>query len=290
MTRFVSRSPALALLVTLFAVAAALPAAAAPASPAFTPTCGAPQVDPATLARVKAIAEGAKDLPAFGTKTIKVAFHVLMANKTVGAVTDSQIQAQIDLMNERLAPTGFSFVLSRTHRTRNAKWYNACGLGTAHENKIKKRLARDPRHTLNIYSCKITGPGLPEGIIGFAYFPFMFPESHYLNGIVVDPDVLPAGSLDGYNVGLTAVHEAGHYLGLLHTFQGGCYDMDWVADTPAQEQPSFSCDTSIDTCIGGGHDDVSNYMNYADDTCPDHFTPGQIDLMHQMVSTWRPSL
>jgi hypothetical protein len=284
MPRSVSHPLTFVLLASLLALGATGPAAAA------TPTCGAPQLDPDTLARVEALAAGAKDLPVFATKTIPVAFHVLMASKTVGAVSDSQIQAQIELMNERFAPTGFSFTLARTDRTRNAKWYNACGLGTANENAMKRRLARDPRHTLNIYSCKIKGAGLPDGIIGYAYFPFMYPESHYLNGVVVDPDVLPAGSLAGYDLGLTAVHEAGHYLGLLHTFQGGCYDMDWVDDTPAQAEPSFSCDTSIDTCVGGGNDDVQNYMNYADDYCPDHFTPGQIDFMHQQVSMWRPSL
>jgi hypothetical protein len=85
-----------------------------------------------------------------------------------------------------------------------------------------------------------------------------------------------------YNLGATLVHEVGHWLGLEHTFEGGCSQTnDGVGDTPAIREPTSGCPLSRrDTCPNmPGADQFENYMDYSDDRCMNLFTRGQIERM-----------
>jgi hypothetical protein len=244
------------------------------------------------------------DAAAFEPTEIPVVFHVI--SKATGSgggnLSDERVQAQIDVLNEAYAGTGFSFVLEKITRTVKPQWFNLISSngaeprlfrGSGKEIKMKKALHEGDAETLNMYSAS-----LGQFLLGWAYLPWDFdgsngqPLPRFFDGVVVDFRSLPQVPGDTgdsrayaiYGEGDTGTHEVGHWLGLYHTFQGGCSEPgDRVADTPAEASPAFYCPTGRDTCEGGGVDPIENFMDYTQDSCMTEFTPGQATRMQQ---TW----
>lgn len=84
------------------------------------------------------------------------------------------------------------------------------------------------------------------------------------------------------------MHEVGHWMGLYHTFRGGCgADGDGVWDTPAEAEPNYDC-VPRDSCVTiPGSDPIHNYMDYSDDTCMIQFTSGQFNRMQEQFNLYR---
>ena len=220
--------------------------------------------------------------------TIDVYFHVITAADGSGNVSDQAIAEQMDVLNAAYAFTGWSFTLKGTTRTANNSWYRM-GPGTGPERQAKAALHSGGFAALNVYTANPS-----QGLLGWATLPSWLADPSYdpsYDGVVILYSSLPGGGAVPYDEGDTATHEVGHWMGLYHTFQGGCTAPgDEVDDTPYEASPAFGCPVNRDTCAADGLDPIYNFMDYTDDACMDEFTANQSSRMHAMTSAWRPSI
>jgi hypothetical protein len=255
---------------------------------ADTRNCGNPDFDPEVVAQIESRFERLRaqqaleggQVQAFAV-TIPTWFHIIRDSNGLGGVTTTQINDQLAVLNAAYASAGISFTLAGTTTSNNTTWYTAQP-GSTGESSMKNTLRRGTADDLNFY---ISRPG--GGLLGWATFPWSGAASKS-DGVVVLNSSLPGGSTANYNQGDTGTHEVGHWLGLYHTFQGGCASPgDSVSDTPPEASPASGCPTGRDTCTSPGLDPITNFMDYSYDSCMNMFSAGQISRMNSMWTTYR---
>ena len=233
--------------------------------------------------RTKEILAAKRKRPAAGVG-VPVYVHVMADASGIGDVTDTQITQQIAELNQDYAGgessaasnTGFTFSLAGVDRYYNTTWHQDRQSST-----YRSQTRQGAANALNIWLVDFA-------YLGIATFPWDYSKSPSIDGIRVNYTSLPGGSATNYNQGKTASHEAGHWFGLYHTFQGGCTSTnDEVGDTPAQTSATSGCPEGRDSCSLPGLDPIHNYMDYSYDPCYDQFTSGQTTRMQQMFSAYR---
>jgi hypothetical protein len=224
-----------------------------------------------------------------GSVAVPVWIHVINKGSGLanGDIPQSQIDAQMQVLNEAYggAASPFVFTLAGVTRTTNVSWYTMTP-NSAAETQAKNALRVGAAGTLNIYVAGIGG-----GLLGWATFPSDYTSSPKMDGVVILNTSVPGGTAAPYNLGDTATHEVGHWMGLYHTFQGACTKTnDSVSDTPAERSAAFGCPTGRNSCKARpGLDPILNFMDYTDDACMNQFSAGQVTRMDAMHQQYRGS-
>jgi len=229
-----------------------------------------------TDARLAARGISARQSTALVATRVPVYFHVMRDAKGHGNVTNRQIARQVTVLNRDYNSLGFSFKLMGISRHNNTAWHH--DRNSAHYRAVTRR---GGSNALNVWLVDFS-------YLGISTFPWDYRQKRAVDGIRVHWDSLPGGSIIHFNLGGTATHETGHWLGLFHTFQGGCTNTnDQVSDTPAESTPTTGCPATRDSCPANGTDPIHNYMDYSWDSCYEEFTGGQAARAHKMWTAYR---
>ncbi|HEV7620672.1 MAG TPA: zinc-dependent metalloprotease, partial [Flavisolibacter sp.] len=140
--------------------------------------------------------------------------------------------------------------------------------------------AWDSRYYLNIWV------GNLQAVLGYASVPGGPVEK---DGVVISTNAFGTiNSSAPYNLGRTAVHETGHWMGLKHPWGDTYCGDDKVDDTPKQGSFTTGCPGGVfrSSCDNGALGDMyMNYMDFTDDACMNLFTAGQ---KQRMLSLFNP--
>jgi hypothetical protein len=140
--------------------------------------------------------------------------------------------------------------------------------------------AWDSRSYLNIWVCNL------RRITGYSSAPGSPTQT---DGIVIGFSAFGNGSAP-YNMGRTAVHEVGHWLGLKHIWGDSYCGDDGIDDTPQQGNFTPGCPTGFrSSCNNGTTGDMyMNFMDFTYDACINLFTIGQKNRMRACFSEGGP--
>ncbi|WNM19814.1 M43 family zinc metalloprotease [Flavobacterium capsici] len=252
--------------------------------------------------------------------TIPVVVHVLYKNSTQN-ISDAQILSQITILNNdfRKLNSDFNTVVPAAFQTYGADMeINFCmatrtPAGVATTGIERKSIATsvifedsyytstglvawDPTKYLNIWVGRFTD----NQLLGFAYLPSAAGAA--FDGLCIGDQFFgnTGTATAPYNKGRTATHEIGHYFGLLHPWGndgsacGSGSNSDGVADTPATNNPYFSCPSypnNANACtVTATGSMFMNYMDYVNDACMAFFTNGQKTILTNTINGPRASL
>ncbi len=252
---------------------------------------------------------------------IPVVFHVIHQNGMEN-ITQAQMMDQIRVINEdfrKKAGTngGKSTEATATDMQIEFRLAQNDPNGNRHDginriyssltedarDNVKSLIQWDPRKYLNIWVVKSINSQSSSGtVLGFAQFPSFLPFASSTDGIVIRADyvgTIQTGNLT--NAGRTLTHEIGHWVGLYHTFQGGCSGQtasdcasagDQVCDTPPVSASNFgsNCSASLNSCSGDSpdlNDMLTNYMDYMDGICTSTYTVGQKNRAWAQMGLYR---
>lgn len=222
---------------------------------------------------------------------VPVAF-VHIVDGDAGRLDAQHRSRQIQVLNDAFAPLNVRF----THDEDAVKVVDDAQYFRMGHDSLRERTCKtenqmlDPTTGLNFYTARPGG-----GILGWARFPVELEGDPVMDGVVVRHTSLPGGGGAPFDLGMTAVHEVGHWLGLYHTFQDGCAGLgDEVADTAAHAGPNYGKPSDegqpFNACSADSVCPIHNFMNYVDDDTMSEFTTGQNQRVWAQLGMFRDKL
>lgn len=251
-----------------------------------------------------------------GPRIIPVVFHVVHMGGPEN-ISKEQIEDQIRILNEDFSRTNedtvntrdiFKPVASNPNVEFRLAKLDPQGNCTEGINRIYSPLTNNADDAVKAVSYwnsakyynvwvvnTIDNDGEPGTILGYAQFPGFGGAA--TDGVVVRADrVGSIGFAVQGDAGRTLTHETGHWLGLYHTFQGGCaggFFGESIEDTPPVSEANYSCGFNLNSCTNDNPDlpdQIENYMDYANGSCMNMFTLGQKDAMDAVLSGSRANI
>lgn len=215
--------------------------------------------------------------------TVDVNFHIASTEAYKDVVTDAVVQAQWEILQNTYAEYGIHLILNSTERIVDNMTGAAflvkddSGQWVSHQEEYDQYLKATRKGGYDAMNLYFYAPYSP-GATGYCNFPTVvsdrtnssdFPkDSCQISALTMPGITTEQGGFEEWNLGHLAIHEAGHWFGLNHTFAGGCSDTagDFVLDTPAQGGTVYGCPADSDTCPSlPGLDPIHNFMGYTDD-------------------------
>ncbi|KAI1269221.1 extracellular metalloprotease [Xylariaceae sp. FL1019] len=213
---------------------------------------------------------------------VNVYFHIVTSKEmTEDRMMNERIKQQMEVLNDEYNPHGTKFKMAGITKTVYAAWAENNG---SHD--MMAAMRKGTYQDLNVYVQESLG----GSAAGLCPYPGSTsgPQDYIGDGCQIVAASLPGGGkYTGLNDGKAAVHEVGHWFGLLHTFENGCEPPgDWIDDTPFEKSaPTSGCPTGLSSC--NGTDPIHNHMDYTSGTCKTSFTPGQQMRMHSQWKMFR---
>ncbi len=249
--------------------------------------------------------------------TLPVVVHIVHDGGAEN-ISDAQILAAIEHLNDGFAAAGFFAQQGATVDTK----IRFCLATRAPDGTATTGITRDqspltemvmetedlslktlnrwkPTDYVNIWVVReINSQSFGPGVAGYAFFPSAAGSA--VDGMVCEAKFFGTDPSED----AVLIHEMGHYLGLYHTFEGGCKndncltDGDRVCDTPPDQAKHVGCQyNSCSTDVAPGSpftadvDDLTgDFMDYSPFSCYHFFTDGQAARMQATVAMARAGL